>query len=227
MDCSTPGFFYFFIFYFFISWRLITLQYCSGFCHTLKWISHRFTCAPHPDPPSHLPLHPIPLGLPSAPGPSACLMHPTWAGDLFHPRYYTCFDAVLLKHPTLAFSQESKSLNLVAIVTICSDFGAQENKVCHCFHCFPIYLPWSDGNRCYDLHFLNVEFYTRFSTLLFHLHQETPPLKALIYHGIAESRIPGEPFPSQSLPWGPVSWPSLTFLITGPDTTSRKNSKSN
>ena len=37
-------------------------------------------------PPSHLPLHPIPLGLPSAPGPSACLMHPTWAGDLFHPR---------------------------------------------------------------------------------------------------------------------------------------------
>ena len=30
-------------------------------------------------------------------------------------------------------------------VTICSDFGAQENKVCYCFHCFPIYLPWSDG----------------------------------------------------------------------------------
>ena len=23
---------------------------------------------------------------PSAPGPSTCLMHPTWAGDLFHPR---------------------------------------------------------------------------------------------------------------------------------------------
>ena len=41
---------------------------------------------PHPGPPSHLPLHLIPLGLPSAPGPSACLMHLTWAGDLFHPR---------------------------------------------------------------------------------------------------------------------------------------------
>ena len=24
----------------------------------------------------------------------------------------------------------------MAAVTICSDFGAQENKVCHCFHCF-------------------------------------------------------------------------------------------
>ena len=34
----------------------------------------------------------------------------------------------------------------MAAVTICShlDFGAQRNKVCHCFHSFPIYLPWSD-----------------------------------------------------------------------------------
>ena len=75
-----------FFFLFFISWRLITLQYCSGFCHTLTWISHGYTCIPHPNPPSHLPLHLIPLGLPSAPGLSTCLMHPTWAGDLFHPR---------------------------------------------------------------------------------------------------------------------------------------------
>ena len=102
---------YFLFFLILISWRLITLQYCSGFCHTLTWISLGYTCVPHPDPPSHLPLHPIPLGLPSAPGPSTCLMHPTWAGDLFHPRQYTCSDAVLLKHPTLAFShrvQKSK-----------------------------------------------------------------------------------------------------------------------
>ena len=33
-----------------------------------------------------------------------------------------------------------------------------KNKVCHCFYCFPIYLPWSDGTRCHDLSFLNVEF---------------------------------------------------------------------
>ena len=36
-----------------------------------------------PEPPSHLTLHSIPLGLLSAPGPSTCIMHPTWAGDLF------------------------------------------------------------------------------------------------------------------------------------------------
>ena len=45
----------------------------------------------------------------------------------------------------------------MAVVTICSDFGNQENKVCYCFHFFPVYLPWSDGTRCYYLHFLNVE----------------------------------------------------------------------
>ena len=57
----------------FISWRVITLQHCSGYCHTLTWISHGVTWIPHPDPPSHLPLHPIPLGLPSAPEPIAFL----------------------------------------------------------------------------------------------------------------------------------------------------------
>ena len=33
----------FFFPFIFISWRLITLQYCSGFWHTLTWISHGFT----------------------------------------------------------------------------------------------------------------------------------------------------------------------------------------
>ena len=32
-----------------------------------------------------------------------------------------------------------------------------KNKIWHCFHYFPIYFPWSDGTRCHDLHFLNVE----------------------------------------------------------------------
>ena len=58
----------------------------------------------------------------------------------------------------IAFLPRSKSFNFMAAVTICSDFGAQENKVCHCFHYFPIYLPWSDETRCHDLRFLNVEF---------------------------------------------------------------------
>ena len=62
------GIAYFFLNYF--NWRLITLQYCSGFCHTLTWISHGCTCVPHPKPPSHVPPHPIPQRHPSAPAPS-------------------------------------------------------------------------------------------------------------------------------------------------------------
>ena len=33
-----------------------------------------------------------------------------------------------------------------------------KNKVTHRLHCFPIYLPWSDGTGSNDLSFLNVEF---------------------------------------------------------------------
>ena len=47
----------------------------------------------------------------------------------------------------------------MAAITICSDFGAPKNKVWQSFHCFPIYLPWSDGTRCHDLSFLNVELF--------------------------------------------------------------------
>ena len=36
-------------------------------------------------------------------------------------------------------------------VTIRSDFGAQGNKIFHCVHFFPFYLPWSDGTKCHDL----------------------------------------------------------------------------
>jgi len=43
-------------------------------------------------------------------------------------------------------------------VSIHIDFGAPQNKVCHCSIFFPIYLPWCDGIRCCDLSFLIVEF---------------------------------------------------------------------
>ena len=33
----------------------------------------------------------------------------------------------------------------MAAVTICSDFGAQEEEICHYFHLFPFYLPCING----------------------------------------------------------------------------------
>ena len=38
-------------------------------------------------------------------------------------------------------SRKQAPFNFMAAVTICSDFGAPKNKVCHCFHCSAIYLP--------------------------------------------------------------------------------------
>ena len=49
----------------------------------------------------------------------------------------------MLSRFVIGFSskEQASSFNFTAAVTICSDFGAQENKDCHCFHCFPIYVP--------------------------------------------------------------------------------------
>ena len=56
-----------FLLFIYFNWRLITLQYRGGFCHTFTWISPGCTCVPFPEPPSYLPPHPIPKGHPSAP----------------------------------------------------------------------------------------------------------------------------------------------------------------
>ena len=64
----------------------------------------------------------------------------------------------MLSRFVIAFLPRSKHLLILWLQSICSDFVAQENEIWHCFHCFPIYLPWSDGTGCHDLQFLNVEF---------------------------------------------------------------------
>ena len=53
-------------------------------------------------------------------------------------------------------SKEQIHFNFMVSVTACSYFVAQENNVCHCFHCVHICLLWSDGTGCHDLNFLHV-----------------------------------------------------------------------
>ena len=66
----------------------------------------------------------------------------------------------MLSRFVITFPPRSKHLfNFVAAVTICSDFGAPQNKVSHCFHCFPILfamkwwdqMPWSSFFECWVL----------------------------------------------------------------------------
>ena len=71
----------------------------------------------------------------------------------------------------------------MAAVTICSDFGAQENRVSHCFHCLPICLPWSDGIRCHDLSFWTMSFKPTFSLSSFTF------IKRLFSHLLSAIRV--------------------------------------
>ena len=80
-------------------------------------------------------------------GKTIALTIQTFVGKVMSLLFNTLFRFVL------SFFPRNKSLNFVAAVTIRSDFGAQENKICQCFS--PFYLPWSDGTGCHDLSFLH------------------------------------------------------------------------
>ena len=94
------------------------------------------------------------------------------------------------------------SFNFLAAVTVhcSSDFGAQKNKVCHSFPCFPIYLAWSDGTGYHILAFWMLSF-----KKLFHSRFSLPWRGSWVPHysilnrrlkmwGLVESNVPdGEP----------------------------------
>ena len=60
----------------------------------LEELKNKHTRFPHPEPPSHLPPHTIPLGHPSAPAPSI----------LYHPGLVICF-TYDITHISVPFSQ--------------------------------------------------------------------------------------------------------------------------
>ena len=55
----------------------------------------------------------------------------------------------------------------MAEITICSDFGAQKNKVWHCFHCFPMYFPRVMGPDAMIFVFWMLSFQPTFSLSCF------------------------------------------------------------
>ena len=75
------------------------------------------TCVPHPEPPSHLPPHPIPQGHPSAPALST-LSHALNLDcrSISHMIIYM-FQYYSLSHPTLAFSHRVQKTVLYIYVS--------------------------------------------------------------------------------------------------------------
>ena len=117
---TTFYFIYFFLpnlhFIFYFNWRLITLWYCSGFCHTLTWISHGCTCVPHPE-------RPLPTPSPSNPSGSSQCTSPEHPVSCIKPgpAIYFTYD---IMHVSMLFSQiippspsptESKSLFFTSV----------------------------------------------------------------------------------------------------------------
>ena len=64
----------------------------------------------------------------------------------------------MLSRLVITFLPRSKRLLIHGCSHHLQWFWSPPKKVCHCFLCLPIYLPWSDGTRCHDLSFLNFEF---------------------------------------------------------------------
>ena len=64
----------------------------------------------------------------------------------------------ILSRLVITFLPRSKRLLISWLQSPSAVILEPRKIVCHCFHCFPIYLPWSHGTRCHDLSFLNVEF---------------------------------------------------------------------
>ena len=63
----------------------------------------------------------------------------------------------MLSRFIIAFLPRSKCLLISRLQSLSTVILEPPKIVCHCFHCFPIYMPWSDGTRYHDLSFLNFE----------------------------------------------------------------------
>ena len=70
-------------------------------------------------------------------------------------------------HIRKLFSEDEGKI--MAEIIICSDFGDQENKIYHCFHFSPFYLPLSNGTIFHDLSLWMLNFKPAFSLSSFTL----------------------------------------------------------
>ena len=83
-------------------WKKIAIQYCVGFCHTTKQISHNYTYIASLF--SLLSPSPTPLGHHRVPGWVPCVIEQLLTSCLFYTWQYIFVEATFSVHPTLFFS---------------------------------------------------------------------------------------------------------------------------
>ena len=109
----------------------VVLQYCIGFAihqHESATGIHVFPILNPPS--SSLPV-PSLWVIPGHQPPASSIMHQTWTGDSFHIWYYTCFNAILPNHPTLALSHRVQK----TVLYICVSFAVSYDSWCS-YPCF-------------------------------------------------------------------------------------------
>ena len=103
----------------YFNWRLMTLQYCIGFAiHQYESVTGIYVFPILNPPPTSLPVPSLWVVSVHQPQTSS-IMHRTWTGDSFHIWYYTCFNAILPNHPTLALSHRVQK----TVLYICDSFA--------------------------------------------------------------------------------------------------------
>ena len=143
----------------YFNWRLITLQYCSGFCHILTWISHGCTCFPHPE-------LPLPLPSPSHPSGSSQYISPEQPVSCIEPGLVICFTYDNI-HVSMLFCQ-----------IIPPSPSASESKS-PCYTSVSLLLSRIQGHHChlskfriYVLVFFFLAYFTLYNRLQFHPSQQ-------------------------------------------------------
>ena len=87
---------FFFKKFIYFNWTLVISHYCSGFCHTLTWISHGCTCSPS--------WNPLRLPSPSHPSGSSQCTSPEHPVSCIEPGLAICFTDDNI-HVSMLFSQ--------------------------------------------------------------------------------------------------------------------------
>ena len=85
-------------------------------------------------------------------GKTTALTRQTFVGKVTSLLFY------MLSRLVTAFLPRSKGLLISWLQSPSAMILEPRKIVSHCLHCFPLYLPGSDGAKCHDLRFLNVEF---------------------------------------------------------------------